>query len=184
MKEYEVKIPVDDLGEVRERLEKQGWKLLSEVIEKDYYVDFRECVGVPAGKIAFRIRLKKDMLAGTVRGEVTYKGEQLEEGVKAREELTVSVSDPETLVRIFTKMGFRIYSLAKTRSVYGRGGKVKVYLDDVKGLGKFVEVEVMNPESKEDFMRELESVKAELGLENKPNITTPYLNMLLEGREK
>ncbi len=184
MKEYEVKIPVDDLSKVEERLKQLGWKLIDEVFESDHYIDFRECVGIPADKIAFRIRIKKNLITGDVKGEVTYKGEVLETGVKAREELTAIVKDPEELVRMFVRLGFRIYALKKKRSVYEREGKVKVYLDDVEGLGKFVEVEVMDPASKEKFMKLLDSVKSELGLEGKPNITTPYLDMLLESVRK
>jgi len=183
--EYEVKIPVDDLRAIRESLKSLGYELLGEVEETDYYLDLTPCVGIRREDIAYRVRLRKDLKSGKVEGEVTYKGPQLEEGVKARVELSTPVKEPEALIKAYTLMGFRLYRLKKYREIYRRKNHVvTVYLDDVEGLGKFVEVEVINPESREAYLNELRKVKEELGLKEKPELVTPYLTMLIEGMKR
>ena len=183
--EYEVKIPVDNLRKLRDSLRSSSYELMGEVEETDYYLDLTPCVGISKEDIAYRVRLRKNLRSGKVEGEVTYKGPQLEEGVKARVELSTPVRDPEALIKAYTLMGFRLYRLKKHREIYRRRNHaVTVYLDDVEGLGKFVEVEVMNPESKEAYLKELRKVKEELGLKEEPELVTPYLTMLLEGMKK
>ena len=183
--EYEVKIPVNDLESVRKSLKNLGYELARRVEEIDHYVDLSPCVGVRTDEIAFRIRFVRNLINGEVFGEVTYKGPPLEEGVKARVEISSKVKDPESLVKAYTLMGFRLYRLRKVREVYSRSEeRATLYLDEVEGLGKFIEVEVMNPESKESYLKELRRVKEKLGLSEKPELVTPYLTMLLEGLEK
>ncbi len=181
--EYEVKIPVDDLDQVKERLLSKGWKLEGSSVEIDRYVDFRDCVGIPHD-VAFRIR-KRITDSGEVIGEVTYKGPRLEVGVKAREEINVEVKDPDGLAKVFLRLGFRVFTLRKRREVYVKEGcAAHVYLDRVDGLGTFVEVEVMNPGSTEDFRKILDDVEAELGLRGRPEEVKPYLDMYLEVGDK
>ncbi|MCD6323932.1 MAG: class IV adenylate cyclase [Desulfurococcales archaeon] len=181
--EYEVKIPVDDLTPIKEKLVATGWELLEEVVEVDRYVDMRGCVNVPEDT-AFRVR-KKISSSGAVKGEVTYKGPRLEGDVKAREEINVEVKDPDALAEAFLRLGFRVYTLKKVRQVYSKEKHpAKIYVDEVDGLGKFVEVEVMDPGSLEKFREVLNEVKEELGLQGRPEVIKPYLDMYLEEMRK
>ena len=183
--EYEVKIPVDNLSALRDSLKALGYELMGRVEEVDHYLDLTPCVGIRGDDIAYRVRLRRDLRTGRVEGEVTYKGPQLEEGVKARLELSSSVGNPEALIKAYTLMGFSLYRLRKVREIYRRVGEsVTIYLDDVEGLGRYVEVEVINPGGKDAYIKALRKVKKDLGLEGKPEIITPYLTMLLKGVKK
>jgi adenylate cyclase class 2 len=180
--EYEVKIPVEDLSRVKEKILSSGWLLEARLKEVDNYIDLTECAGVPEDT-ALRVRLKEDLINHKTSGEITYKGPQLEEKVKAREELTARVDDPEKVVEMFIKLGFRLFRVSKYREIYAKPGKKgRIYLDDVEGLGRFLEIEVINPSDRSEFREALDEIEEELGLKGKPEIVKPYLTMMLEAR--
>ncbi len=184
MMEYEVKIPVDDLRAVKEKIASSGWLLEARLKEVDNYIDLTECPGVPEDTV-LRVRLKEDLDTRKTLGEITYKGPQLEENVKAREELTAVIDDPEKAVEMFMKLGFRLFRVSKYREIYAKPGKrAKIYLDNVEGLGYFLEVEIINPSSSNEFREALEEIEEELGLKGRPEIIKPYLTMMLEARQR
>ena len=84
----------------------------------------------------------------------------------------------ETLEEILSRTGFRpAAAVSKVREFYGIG-EVTVTLDDVEGLGTFVEIEILTEESKEDAADRIGAVAKELGVAGPP-IHTSYLEMLL-----
>ncbi len=179
--EYEVKIRVSDLGSIEEKLVSSGWVLEDVLLEEDRYVDLTHCVGSPARQIALRVRIKKSLVRNTSATELTFKGALVEEGVKAREEITTTLEDPEKITRILLLSGFPIITVRKKRRIYSTvGNKVKIYLDEVEGLGNYVEVELINPESREEYLRILNKIKDELGLSREENIIKSYLELKME----
>jgi adenylate cyclase class 2 len=99
------------------------------------------------------------------------------EGAKAREEITLKTDNPLTMQRIVERLGFmESYVLRKTRTSYLLD-KLRVEIDDVEGLGEFVELEVLT-ESPERSKQLLELARAELGLEKLE--TRTYLEMIVE----
>ncbi len=178
--EYEVKIRVNNLEEIELKLRSLGWVLKEEILERDMYVDFSTCAGVPAKETAFRIRSRVDMLSMKASGEVTFKGKLVRSDVKAREEINIAINDPEKLCKVFTLLGFQIHTVEKVRKVYvNEASKIKVFLDRVKNLGDFIEFEVLG--SMEGFLEEVEKLKESLGLSGKENIIKSYLELILEG---
>lgn len=103
--------------------------------------------------------------------EVTYKGPRMMRGqIKAREEITVGVSDPLALQRILERLGYEeSLIIRKKRSTYVLG-KVKVEVDDVEGLGEFVELEMLS-ECPEGAQELLEKARGELGLTTPEKMT-------------
>lgn len=179
--EYEVKIRVSDLRSIEEKLVSSGWVLEDVLLEEDRYVDLTHCVGSPARQIALRVRIKKSLVRNTSATELTFKGALVEEGVKAREEITTTLEDPEKITRILLLSGFPIITVRKKRRIYSTvGNKVKIYLDEVEGLGNYVEVELINPESREEYLRILNKIKDELGLSREENIIKSYLELKME----
>jgi adenylate cyclase class 2 len=85
----------------------------------------------------------------------------------------------DRLLEIFRKLGFKDLIVRKVRDEYSRGD-LKVYIDDVEGLGVFMEVEVLNPESKEAYMNKLMELLSSLNLSNRPLIVKTYLELLLQ----
>ncbi|MFN3268352.1 MAG: class IV adenylate cyclase [Zestosphaera sp.] len=179
--EYEVKIRVSDLGSIEKKLVSSGWVLEDVLLEEDRYVDLTHCVGSPARQIALRVRIKKSLARNTSAAELTFKGALVEEGVKAREEITTTLEDPEKITRILLLSGFPIITVRKKRRVYSTAeNRVKIYLDEVEGLGSYVEVELINPESREEYLRILNKIKDELGLSKEENIIKSYLELKME----
>ncbi|HWQ20602.1 MAG TPA: class IV adenylate cyclase, partial [Methanotrichaceae archaeon] len=86
---------------------------------------------------ALRIRVKDQ------GARLTYKGPKLDLQTKSRLELTVEIDDPVTMENILTALGFvKSGTVKKVRTKYALGQAV-LALDEVEGLGSFIEVEIL-----------------------------------------
>jgi adenylate cyclase class 2 len=176
--EYEVKLSLDgfDVDFLKRKLCDLGFKHISHRFEEDHYIDFRGCVNYVEDS-ALRIRIYKSSDGG-IRYKLTFKGPRSSMDVKVREEIEMDLAD-DRLLEIFRKLGFRDLVVRKVRDEYSRGD-LKVCIDDVEGLGVFMEVEVLNPESKEAYMNKLMELLSSLNLSNRPLIVKTYLELLLQ----
>lgn len=123
---------------------------------------------------ALRIRIKED------GARLTYKGPKLDPQTKSRRELTVKIDDPAQMGEILSFLGF-VFSaeVRKRRTKYSYQGMV-IALDEVEGLGTFLEVEA---QSEEDWENEKERVLSVLKkVEVKDTIRRSYLELLEEKR--
>ncbi len=173
-REVEVKAEVEeDLGE---RIEKAGGKRLREVFQEDVY--FRH----PCRDFAERdeaLRLRREGESYTL----TFKGRRVGAGAKMREEIEVSLQDPEGAVSLLERLGFeKAFVIRKRRREFLVEG-VLVSLDDVEGLGRFVEMEVLmkgdSPEEAERLKDRLLRVSEMLGIDKSRLTTESYLEMLV-----
>ncbi len=116
----------------------------------------------------------------------TYKGPRVDSATKTRQEMELQVvnagTDGEAMKQFLTALGFTyVHSVIKQR----RKGKlcfqnriIEVALDDVQGLGCYVELELVVPEQElEEATTLLNRLADSLGLTE--GITTGYLDMLL-----
>ncbi|KAF5085664.1 class IV adenylate cyclase [Methanoculleus horonobensis] len=172
MLEIEAKFAVGDLESVRAGLGRKGVRMGRRQREHDVYYnaphrDF--------GETDEALRVRYDDTGATV----TYKGPKIRVGsAKAREEFNLAVADGETLEGILSRLGFRrAATVSKVREFYEMGD-VTVTLDDVEGLGTFIEVEILTEENKEDAADRIGAIVKELGVDGPP-IYTSYLEMLL-----
>ena len=172
MLEVEAKFAVRDPGEVRARLDRQGVHMARRQQEHDVYYnaphrDF--------AKTDEALRVRYDDAGVTV----TYKGPKIRVGsAKAREEFNLAVASGETLESILSRLGFRrAASVSKTREFYEMGD-VTVTLDDVEGLGTFIEIEILTESDREDAARRIGVTAKGLGVDGPP-IYTSYLEMLV-----
>jgi adenylate cyclase class 2 len=117
---------------------------------------------------------------------VTYKGPKRGTQTKTRTEIEVPLGDGEQAARdfaaILTHLGYRFVAVVrKRRRVYHLqrdGFPLQVCLDDVEGLGRFAEVEIMAPEEQLDAARAvLLRTAAALGLSGEERRS--YLELLL-----
>jgi adenylate cyclase class 2 len=109
--------------------------------------------------------------------EITYKGPRImTSSTKAREELTVTVSDSLSIRRMLERLGFSEFmSIRKKRSSFLLD-KLRVDVDEVEGLGQFVELELVTEDpSKAEALMAL--ARNELAL--REQISETYLEMLL-----
>lgn len=81
------------------------------------------------------------------KGLVTYKGvveESASSPLKVREEIESDTDDPESMVRLFERLGFyRSFRYQKYRTVYHLfidGGEIEVVFDETP-MGNFIEIE-------------------------------------------
>lgn len=125
------------------------------------------------GKSDESLRLRK----AEGRAELSYKGPRMHtEFAKAREEITVKVDDALAAQRIVERLGFKEFCLIRKRRNSYLLDKLRVDVDDVEGLGEFVELEVLT-ESPEIAAGLLEVARKELELQKQEPKT--YLEMLV-----
>jgi adenylate cyclase, class 2 len=148
--ETELKIPVENLGSVRDRLAaSEAQRVHPAEREVNILLDG------PGGELAatgrvLRLRRIGDRRRLTLKGPASFDG-----NVKSREELELEVGDLETLAAIFARLGFQpVLRYEKDRETWQIGG-VTITLDHTP-MGDFVELE--GPPAR------LEDVASELAL--------------------
>lgn len=173
MLEVEIKARVPDLGAIRERLiAHAGGSPAPRVHERDIYYaaphrDFGET------DEALRLRFSKETWT------LTYKGEKLKSyRAKAREELNCRVESGALMEEILLRLGFsKVAEVEKWREYYlFRGATVS--LDEVKGLGTFVEIEAPGLPAGQDPEGYVREIAGEIGVTGEP-ILSSYLELLL-----
>jgi len=171
MIEKEVKIRVtskDKLHIVEEYLVKSGGVLRGKYVVVDEYFS-HPCKDFKKTDEALRIRVQS--------GEIilTYKCSRISRMPKVREEISARVSDYEAMRNILLKLGFTpLARIVKYRKEYVLK-EIQVFIDDVKELGCFIEVECENEKSLMEFLNMLEKMEVLGGVEERT-----YLEMYLE----
>ena len=176
MYEVEVKLRADHAA-VRSTLDDIDTEDLGTVTQTDDYYnhptrDFAET------DEALRIRREINQ---EERGKLTYKGPLVESASKTRKELETGVDDAETMASILTALDFdQVATVRKTRERYSLDG-FTVSLDEIDGIGTFVEVETTAPESAIEAERDRAyDLLRLLGLDPSDQIRASYLEMVLE----
>ncbi len=172
MYELELKIPVPDLAPFRMWLEDLGARFYGSVVEEDTY--YR----TPDRDFAVTDEALRLRWNGTI-WSLTYKGPKIGiAGVKAREEHNLAIESGEVCEKILYHIGFRRAAVVrKVRETYQIDG-ASVMLDDVDGLGTFVEVEVITHDRRNGAAAILRDLAEKLGLPDE-HITASYLELLL-----
>ena len=175
MLEIECKLRVPALEPVRERLLISHGTPLGTLQEKDAYFNAPHRDFATTDE-ALRIR--------TVDGRcvLTYKGPKKKDyHFKAREEINVDIGSGEGFEDLLQRLGFfKVAEVRKTRENY-RFRDATVSLDNVEGLGTFVEIEAPNRIEIVDPEKLIEDIARELGIQGTP-ILTSYLELLLATR--
>jgi adenylate cyclase class 2 len=118
---------------------------------------------------------------------VTYKGPKLDRTTKTRLEIEVPLADGEEVAsdfrRILTHLRYRpVAVVRKTRRVaeFDRHGfAMQLTLDEVDGVGKYAELEVVAPEDRMEAAKAaVQAMAAELGLTQSERKS--YLQLLLD----
>ena len=163
-REVKLRVPCEALAGLAGLLESLGARVEGPVEEVDVYYR-HPCRDFASTDEALRLRVA----GGGAR--LTYKGPRLSRGpVKERLELEASVEGP--LGEILEMLGFREAARVVKRRLYARLDGHTVTLDQVEGLGCFVEVEGPDPEALAD----------RLGLGGAEMVEETYLEMVLRAR--
>lgn len=139
--EVEIKIKIDSLDKIRKEITKIG-KLMKSINQIDeYYVpchrDFFAQKPHPTEWL--RIRTNPDEVIFEYDKSVNKRADGLQDYA---EEYETIVSQPGELRKILQFLDFKKVETVDKQREYWNCGKLEVALDDIKGLGFFVEVEV------------------------------------------
>jgi adenylate cyclase class 2 len=183
MLEIEMKFPVAEFAPVQRVLSEWGAAPAETREDADHYFN------APDRDFAHTdeaLRLRRIGRANYV----TYKGPKRDAHTKTRTEVEVPLPEGDEVARDFTALlqhlGYRPTAVVhKRRTIYHlkHGGfDLEVCLDEVDGLGQFVELEILAPEEQLEHGRTLLQQTAEqLGLASSERRS--YLEMLLEKRQ-
>jgi len=158
------------LERVKEELMRVG-KLISVEEQEDTYYAFRYR-DFGATDEALRVRRAND------KTELTYKGPRGSVGVKSREEVTISVDSADKVNILLQRLGFTPLAKIRKNRINFLYRDLVISLDQVDGLGLFIEFEGNRIEESE-LIREAEHLVRELGINGERENRT-YLEMLME----
>jgi adenylate cyclase class 2 len=156
---------------VEKALARMGARKIAEETMEDVYFSHP---GRDFGKTdeALRVRKWHD------GAELSYKGPRMNvERVKAREEINLGIDNALTAQRIVERLGFEEVCTVKKHRKSFHLDKMRVDVDEVEGLGEFVELEVLT-ESPDRSEQLFELARKELSLEKLEPKT--YLELVLE----
>jgi adenylate cyclase class 2 len=184
MFEVEQKHRVDDERSLLERLAERGVEIGAPVEQSDRYFA-HPCRDFSQTDEALRIRTVGD------RSFVTFKGPKLDTTTKTRREielpLDASDADGSRFGDLLHELGFRAVAVVRKRRrpfhLTEKGHRVEGALDQVEGVGEFVELELMSDQASLDKTKQIISSLA-LVLELGPVERRSYLEMLLENIAK
>lgn len=172
MLEIEIKVRVTDIGTIRDQILACGGALSETLAEHDtYYNAPHRDFGVTDE--ALRLRQTG------VRSTITYKGpKNTILGSKIREELNLEISDPESFDRIVTSLGFVPVAVVRKQREYYQCEDFTISLDQVEGLGNFVEIELITKNNAEEAAARVDRMAKRMNVTGE-RITASYLELLL-----
>jgi len=138
--EVEVKARVKDLAALKAKLESMGAKFGRTAQQRDSYFKPKGFDKKPEGPGSWIVRIRED---GSKR-TLTLKA--LTEVLGAWKEYETGIDNSEQACKLLETMGLtNTFTLNKIR-IYGKLGEFEVLLDDVKELGKYLEVALESDE--------------------------------------
>jgi adenylate cyclase class 2 len=180
MYEVEVKVRADH-SRVRERLADLGASHLDTVRQVDTYFDAPDRDFARTDE-ALRIR-REQPADGDAAARVTYKGPLVDEASKTREEAEAGVVDADAMTTVLEGLGFEPAATVRKHRERFEYGEFLVTLDDVDGLGEFVEVETETETDVAAARNGAFDVIEGVGLDPDDGIRTSYLGLLLAESE-
>ena len=177
--EVELKFPLlpgaPTVEQVTDRLQTIGARPMPSRHQNDHYYAHPDRDFARTDE-ALRIREDED------RVQLTYKGPLIDEVAKTRHELETGIDSAEIAAEILESLGFHpVRVVAKQRKPFElswQGISVEVVIDQVEGLGNFVELEtISDPDSHQAARDHLLALANKLGLEQSERRS--YLCLLL-----
>lgn len=162
----EIKARVRNFEEIRRRAEGLSDTPVDVISQEDIFFN------TPQGRLKLRI-FSND------RGQLIYYIRPDQEGPKRSDYHIFHAADPASLRRVL-ELAYGIRGVVrKTRYLY-LIGQTRVHLDDVEGLGQFVELEVVMQEGQSDTEGQAiaEGLMANLGIEKNDLLEGAYIDLL------
>jgi len=172
--EIEVKLKVDSLLEVEQKLTEVGAEFLAEQLQTDYLFDDSNAALITTDRC---LRLRRQSVADSERFFLTYKGAKEKSNFKKRQEIETEIIEAESTKKLLSALGYeKVMVVEKKRRLWKLGG-CSVALDQLPLLGAFVEIE--GPDDKT-----ITDVQQRLGLADLPHIAKSYAQLTKEERDR
>jgi adenylate cyclase class 2 len=171
MIEVEAKVRVSDLKGVRKKISKIG-KFIGKEKKVDDYYTLESLNKYP--KKSLRIRKSKGFHVINFKRRISY-----ERGVHAKHETEFKVTDIKGFLDLIDDFGFKKWlRKEKTTYLYGIGKKLNIELNEVGGLGWFLEVECLTEKDIRKARKEVLGILKRLGISKKGIVKEGYTKML------
>lgn len=178
--EVELKVKILSKEEIISKLENLNFIKSSLVVETDTYFTSSHHDFISLDE-ALRIRNVLNKSTNETNSVITYKGAKLDNVSMSRKELETEIKDSKIVKEILENIGFNaVPPLIKERQ-YLKNNNITACVDTVKGLGEYLELEIIveNNSDKEKSLVELENLLLKLGYSMKDTISTSYLSILM-----
>lgn len=179
--EIEIKLPVKFPEQILEKLLVMDFRKEATIRESDMYYN-SEYHDVKKLGEALRIRKSRDLSTGQTRAQINFKGKKIDRVSMSRQEYETEVENSECMEQILMALGFMpVAGVQKTRC-YLKKDEMTVCLDQVDGLGDFLELEVITSDEsmREMYLDKMEQLLKVLELSMEDTVRTSYLGMLME----
>ena len=162
----EIKARVRDFAEIQRRAEKLSDTPVQVIPQEDTFFQ------TPQGRLKLRV-LAAD------RGQLIYYTRPDQEGPKRSDYHIYYTSDPQNLKRVLELAYGMRGVVRKTRYLY-LVGQTRVHLDEVEGLGQFMELEVVMQAGQSDAQGQeiAEALMASLGVERGDLLDGAYMDLI------
>lgn len=171
-KEIEVKARVDDLSEIRTKLETLGCIFSEPVTQEDHlFVNFDGDYTVFMPNTNFlRIRKMKDKILFTLKQPQSNELDCIEKEVQ--------ISDADQFQQALELMGYhKVIEVSKTRTKT-KYQDMEICLDEVKNLGTFIEVEKIVDGDGAEVQKQLFDFLLTLGVQESDRVMNGYDTLL------
>ena len=149
--EIEIKFRVN-FEKARQKIESLGARFVREEIQEDVYFS-----------LPFPTQLRVRRIPNLGEAFLTYKAIKDPGRNEEFDELEVGVSDFDTTVEILKRLGFKEDVIVRKRRLVYRLGDVTFELNEVDGLGSFLDIEIISDDA-EKAKRAIWEIARKLGL--------------------
>ncbi len=181
--EVEVKVAIDSIEEMEDKIMHLGAKRINKEIQIDSYFD-HPCRTFQETDEALRVRLRQpidpeDISTDLV--ELTYKGPKIDNTTKTRIESSVNLNNAEEITFILEKLGFTLVAKVTKKRQFFSLPAMTISTDDVEGVGIFLELESIakNNDELEDAREYIFKIMKDIGLDVSQSIRESYLELYL-----
>ncbi|PHS07128.1 MAG: adenylyl cyclase CyaB [Blastopirellula sp.] len=177
--EVELKFPVQDLAQIESALISMDAIVEVAVKQSDFYYAH------PARDFAKTDEALRIRRVGS-KNFITYKGPKLDADTKTRKEIEVPLISGEegavNIMEMIETLGFtqvaEVTKIRRKADLMFEGSSVEVALDEVDGLGSFIELEIIASESTMDLAKQsILKLAKQLGLSQSQRLS--YLELVL-----
>ncbi len=170
--EIRIRLTADERLDISNKLEKSGW-LPKESAQIDTYYCAELYVNEERTKECPYIVRIRTQASGS---KITFKSFTAD---GSWSELESEISDALSMSDILTKLGQQPYLTINKNRLCGRLGDVEVNIDEIEGLGSFMELELISDDVDNARLTLLELAK-NLGLQEEDVITKGYVQLMEE----